>query len=174
MTPGKGGRWAAQAAAFVAMAFLATGTAVGDPKPGDTFGDWVYTCGPAPQGQKPSCFISQTLTLKKEGKAMRRMLTMNVATRRDDTGPRVVLFVPWGVDVQKKIRIQVDEGAAWETAIQTCVQAGCRSMFNLRDQAVTAFVAGVKAKVAFWTLGGQRIVVDVSLWGFTAGLKALQ
>ena len=173
MTPWDGGRWAARAAALVTMAFLAAGTAVGDPTPGDIFGDWVYGCGPAPQGQKPSCFISQTLTLSKEGKAIGRMLTMNVASRRDDAGPRVVLLVPWGVDVQQKIQIQVDEGATWETVIQTCVQGGCRSTFNLSDQAVTTFKAGVTAKVAFWTVGGQRIVVNVSLWGFTAGLKAL-
>ena len=165
-----GGRWAARAAAVVTMAFLAAGTAVAEPKPGDIFGDWTVQCE-AQQGGGSKCFISQNRVTPDTGN---RVVNVNLGYFGPGDAPMLVAFLPLGIDLQAGAVVHIEPGQQVRLSMQSCTKAGCRASATLDAKTIEALRGATR--IVFWVMPyGTDKWVDmlVSVNGLAAGLASL-
>lgn len=162
------------------LALLAAAPVLAQPKSGDKFGDWLFTCkalGP----DKTECGLTQTVTVQQQGQAQSRILSLylqRVAPGEEakDKTAKIYLFaiVPLGIFLPSGIAAKVDQGEQFEFAVRTCVASGCEAVVELDEAKLTAMRAGQKLLVGFKpSPAGKTIVVPASLNGITKGLAAL-
>ena len=87
----------------------------------------------------------------------------------------MIMLFPFGIAVQEKILVQVDEKKpVYKMPIETCLSSGCRTTVKLDAKILESIKAGNNLKVSFKPLTAKRIVLAVSLKGISKGLKNLK
>jgi invasion protein IalB len=136
------------------------------------FGDWVYECS-APKSGKPVCGLSQIIYGKKHGERLMSAYLLPSARDKDSKKAYLILYMPFGIDVQSDVYISVGTGPRTGGKIETCLQAGCRVSFALDDEGVETMRKGTSATVVFEPYNGSTTAYDLSLIGFSQGYRVL-
>jgi invasion protein IalB len=136
------------------------------------FGDWVYECAPSASG-KPVCGLSQIIYAKKHGERLMAAYLLPSSRDKDSKKAYLILYLPFGVDVQSDVYLSVGTGPRAAGKVETCLQAGCRVSFALNDEGLETFRRGTSATVVFEPYNGSTTAYDLSLIGFSQGYKAL-
>ncbi|KNG93151.1 invasion associated locus B family protein [Pseudaestuariivita atlantica] len=155
---------------------LSTGEEVTEgPRIGSTYvveeiGDWTLQCLKAPEGQEDPCQLYQLLR-DASGNAV-----AEVSIFRIPPGGQVeagaTFVVPLETLLTSQLTVSVDGGKAKRYPYSFCNQIGCYARVGLLGADVTSFKRGAKATVTLvpFAAPDQKVELDMSLSGFTAGL----
>lgn len=146
-------------------------TAVAEVKPGDRFGNWVYSCAALSSGNTV-CGISQSIS-HKETKA--QVLAVNVRQIGDKGELAMFAAVQLGVSLAPGIAMKVDEQDPQTLTWQNCTaQRGCLAAKRLDQETLAALSAAQTLRVAFLPgLNAKSLTVGLSVDGLADGIKAL-
>jgi invasion protein IalB len=135
----------------------------------EAYADWVVSCAMQSQGQDKApikvCRLSQEQT---DPRTCQRLLAVEIRPGKTPKGGAKVTFIlPFGLDLQKGVRLQFDEGALGGVQpFRTCLPPGCLLEADL-DAATTASLGKAKfLKVNATADDGQQTAFSISLKGF--------
>mgnify|MGYP003627414379 FL=1 len=137
---------------------------------GKIFEAWRVQCN-APAGAPAICQMFQNIVVKESGEPMLRFF---VGYQGESETPIGVFVVPLGVHLPSGITLKIDDGQAYELALEVCLPNGCRARFGFDQNFLELFKRGNGGTVSF--VGGNRqpFNIPISLKGFTAALKAIR
>lgn len=153
-----------------------------------TFGDWTVGCTTQAQadGSPPRqlCEMTTRLTLKGQDGQNRPLLQWSIGQPPGSPGLRLALQLPTAVALRAGVAISLDKPASASPKPQedlaaltylTCTAQGCLADAEAPDAVLARLKAAKTANVAFTLMqGAKRVMVPVSLDGFSAALAALQ
>jgi len=159
------------------VAGLDTGREVTDdntPYVRETHGDWALRCFPNETGDQADdlCQMYQLLT-EDAGNPVAEFSLY----RLENAGNIVAgatLAVPLGTLLTEEVKLSVDDGKPKSYAYSYCTMAGCFSRIGLAQADIDAMKRGAKATIEIVPAQAptQKVRIDVSLSGFTAGFEA--
>lgn len=138
----------------------------------ETHGDWNVRCVRAELGQEDRCQMIIVL-FNQEGEPVSEFLISKVSD--DEIVSVATLRTPLEVLLPPGIEVGVDGNPAGRVPYLLCTQRFCQSEIQLRDKDVGVFKRGGKASMTMVvrTTPPQRVVLDVSLKGFTKAYDSL-
>jgi invasion protein IalB len=149
-----------------------------EPAPGQTyvreeFGDWDLRCVRTEDGTDP-CQLYQLL-LDEEGNSVAEVSMFAI----DDEGPAsagATIITPLETLLTEQIRIAVDASPVKQYPFSFCSQVGCFSRVGFTAEEVDAFRRGSVATITIVPAAAptQRVNLNMSLIGFTAGFEAVR
>lgn len=147
------------------------------PQPGqpyirEEFDDWALRCINNPDGDDP-CQLYQLLR-NGEDVAVAEISVFPLADGgRAAAGATIV--VPLETLLTENLRLAIDGGAARVYPFSFCNRAGCVARIGLTGDDVAAFKRGAKAVLTLVPAAAptEKVNLDVSLSGFTAGISAV-
>ena len=139
-------------------------------------GDWVVLCQ---EGASPAvCQMVQAQDYQAEEGGGGRLLEIALRPIRTEAGETQMLLslvLPFGLDIQAGIALQVDANDQLNMPFSVCYNSGCQASGLVPAEFVTQVRTGTGMKVGFRPYGGQQtMVVDVSLSGSGAALAAIR
>ena len=153
------------------------GGRAGEPEVGqvyvrDAFTDWELRCERAASGEDP-CQLYQLLE-DQEGNAVAEISVFDLP----DGAPAAAgatIVTPLMTLLTEQLTIAVDGGTARRYPFSWCSAIGCIARVGFTDDEVQAFRGGNTARLSIVPAAApdQRVDLDVSLSGFTAGLQAV-
>lgn len=136
----------------------------------ETYGMWTVSCG-IQDGVKNCGLLRQEVNAQNQP-----VITMNVTTNTDGDVSGI-LVMPFGILVSKPIHLQVDDSKiVVETAVRTCMPAGCVVPVAFNKAASAALRAGKQLKITAISAGPGEPAIDnlfVQLDGFGGALDRL-
>ena len=142
----------------------------------ETYGDWVVHCatpaGPDGKTLPRVCEMAQELRQKSTNQ---RVLALAVQpSQKSDEGGDVTVVAPFGLDLKQGVKIDLGKVSLLSMEFRTCLPSGCIATGKLTSQQLNTLVKGDKATVTMTDTNGQPLHLDISLSGFSAGLKRLR
>ena len=136
---------------------------------GTVYRDWTLACRAAAVGET-DCALSQVLVT-----AGGNELVAEISLAPDEAAVVMVMRVPTGVVLrQPALARVVGQPAVIVLDWLTCDARYCTAAQTLKDEALAALLAGLRARLGYQRMGTETpSVFDVSLLGVTAGLRAL-
>ncbi|HEX8030891.1 MAG TPA: invasion associated locus B family protein [Vicinamibacterales bacterium] len=135
------------------------------PQEQETHGDWRVVCA-TPKDQK-FCVFSQQLT---DSASKQRVLGMELRATAPDR-VIVAIVMPFGLAVDKPVRIKVDEGSPMTVPFKTCLQVGCMVTATWEPGFVAALRKGTAIFINATTADtNQDVAFRLSLNGFGSAL----
>lgn len=135
-----------------------------------TFEDWHVICPPLNEGHKtPACHLSQSIK-SKDGKAVLMLATI---TKHKKDSLAMILTAPLGIDLGAGLKWQVDRSTSKKFIFNTCTHEGCFAAVPLNASLLRSMKKGNVVKIEYRDGGANKIKIDLSLKGFTAGTSAL-
>lgn len=133
----------------------------------EAHGDWIVACNAIAKGK--SCTVSQQHTDSRSGQ---RVLAIELGAPAADGGARATLVLPFGLQLDKGVVLQVDEAAASAPfAFKTCLPAGCIVETALTRQVLDAWRKGTNIKLkAFAADTGGEVPLTISLKGLAQAM----
>lgn len=128
---------------------------------------WQVRCGNSGGGMR--CRAVQTVVLRKTRK---RLLSVRVS-RPANGETALMVTLPHGLFLPTGVFWQVDDAKAEKLRVQTCNAAGCYAGMPLGSQRVDAMKRGSKLVISFQDLQKKKVVVPLSLRGFTDAMAKL-
>ncbi|MDD2049941.1 invasion associated locus B family protein [Pseudomonas putida] len=130
----------------------------------EALGDWSVGCA-TPAVEQPTDRICTFAQEQFDKQSHQRVLGLEL--QPDGAGAKGVLVLPFGLDVQKGVTLQADEGKPFSVSrISHCLPIGCVVEVKL-DAATMARLDKSKAlKVNATINGGKQVSFDISLKGF--------
>ncbi len=129
----------------------------------ETHGDWIVACTAISQ-QTKICAVSQQQADTRSGQ---RVVAIEVGVPAGDS-TKVTLVLPFGVQLDKGVTVQVDDGATSSAfPFKTCLPVGCIVEISLNKQSLEAWRKGTTLK--FKTVAadsGNEVPFTLSLKGF--------
>ena len=189
-----GGR-RAFAAAFAALllgaAFPGAGLAAPAAEPrtfSETYADWQVNCGVVEQGagdaaakeaKKPparSCILQQRIDWKdKNTGRQHRLLIVTLGPPAADGEMTLTMLTPFGLLLDRGVRLRVDKGKSFALRFRTCLAQGCVVRGRLDGKKALLLRKGNVLNVETVEAAGETIFrVPVSLKGFTAAYRRLK
>jgi invasion protein IalB len=137
-----------------------------------THGDWDLRCVRAPDGSDP-CQLYQLLK-DQNGNAVAEISLFGLPGGKDPVAGATII-APLETLLTENLRIQVDAAKAKAYPFTFCTREGCVSRVGLTAADVAAFKRGNKAVVTIIPAiaPDQKVTLEVSLKGFTAGYDAV-
>ena len=135
----------------------------------ETEGDWAIQCLRVPEGQEEPCQMYQLLRDEQDNSVA------EVSIFQLQPGGQVVaggtFVVPLETLLTEKMTIQVDSGQAKRYDFSFCTRIGCYARVGFTEADINAFRRGAVAKVTIVPAlaPDQKVTLDMSLTGFTAG-----
>jgi invasion protein IalB len=138
----------------------------------EQFGDWDLRCVRVEEGNDP-CQLYQLLS-DEEGNSVAEVSMFSI----DDEGPAAAgatLITPLETLLTEQIRIGVDESPVKQYPFSFCSQVGCFARVGFTAEEVDAFRRGSVATIIIVPALAptQRVNLNMSLIGFTAGFEAV-
>ncbi len=136
-------------------------------------GDWEMRCIRTPEGEPDPCNLYQLLS-DAEGNDVAEISLFPLP----DGGQAVAgatIVTPLETLLTEQVTIAVDSANAKRYPFTFCAPIGCFSRVGLTESDVAAFKAGRAATLSIVPFGApdQRVTLDISLTGFTAGYDAV-
>lgn len=146
-------------------------TAVGQPYDKEKQGDWTMRCIRVEEGEDP-CQMYQLMTDAQQAPIAEFSLFRLPEGSEAKAGATVI--VPLETSLAAQLTIQVDSNPAKRYPFAFCNAIGCYARIGLTQEDVDTFKKGAKAVVTIVPVVApdQRVTVDLSLSGFTAGFDA--
>jgi len=138
----------------------------------ETFGDWTVRCVRAEEGPEP-CQINQTLVSAEDLPVAEISLYPLPEGQQAAAGATIV--TPLLTLLTEQITIKVDNGTAKKYSFSWCESNGCYARVGFTAEDIAAFKRGASATMSIVPVAApdQRVTVQISLTGFTAGYDAL-
>ncbi len=134
------------------------------------FEDWTLRCRPASETQPRACRMHQQAVAEESGKPVLQFMVGRF-------GPEkilgAVIYVPIGVRLPPGLGIQVDQRPLHTFSFEICDPKRCQARAVLGGDLLKDLKAGLTGHVKFQNAAGRVAVVQVSLKGFSAALRAL-
>ncbi len=149
-----------------------TEPAIGQTYVREEHGDWDLRCIRTEDGADP-CQLYQLL-LDQEGNSVAEVSMFSI----DDEGPAAAgatIITPLETLLMEQIRIGVDESPVKQYPFSFCSQVGCFARVGFTTEEVDAFRRGSVATITIVPAAApdQRVDLNMSLIGFTAGFEAV-
>lgn len=146
---------------------------VGDPYIRETFDDWALRCVKTEEEQDP-CQLYQLL-LDGDGNAMAEISMFPLADSGQAKAGATVI-VPLETLLTENLKISVDGNNARVYPFSFCNHGGCVARIGFTEADITNFKAGNVAKLVMVPAAApdQKVELDISLKGFTAGITSTQ
>jgi len=131
--------------------------------------DWLVKCQVRTTGtdSATACSILQQQVDKGTN---RRVLTLAL-TPGDDGGIKGTLVMPFGLDLDKGVTLQIDAGPLTPPLhFQTCMPGGCLIQLDWPASTVKALRSATTLKAAGVAVGAQPAPFSISLNGFAGAL----
>ena len=146
------------------------------PQPGqqyirDTFGDWGLRCLRVEEGPEP-CQLYQLL-LNEEGSPLVEVLIIPLPAGGEAVAGATVV-VPLETQLTEQLILTIDGSDARRYPFDFCTQAGCVARFGMSQGQIDQFKRGAAGTLTIVPAAApdQRVVLTMSLTGFTAGFEA--
>lgn len=136
----------------------------------ETFKDWRLVCEKPKGAKQEECRIFQNLVSKENKHVVLRFVILRSPKKGDYLA---VVRVPLGVLLPAGLTLQVDSGKPDKVEFRTCDPEGCVAGIPLGSKLLASMRAGKHCKVAVQDLLRRKIVLPVSLDGFSAATRAL-
>lgn len=155
---------------------FSTGTQVAEEQPAvyvkEKFGDWSLRCFRNDDGEDP-CQLYQLL--REEGG---NPIAEFSIFRIEGQAPAVAgatAIVPLITLLTEELKLSVDGGTAKSYPYRVCTEAGCVAQMGLTAEDVAIFKKGATAQLVLVPAQApdQKVRINVSLAGFTAGYEAV-
>ncbi|MGR3504733.1 MAG: invasion associated locus B family protein [Paracoccaceae bacterium] len=155
------------------------GVSMGEPvvdgqAPGQTYirevtGDWSLECLRVPEGEDEPCQMFQTLT-DSQGNQVANMRLFKLPAGGQAVAGALVA-VPLETLLTGQLTIQINGGQSKRYPFSVCDQQGCYARIGLTEEDVNSYKRGASATVSLvpFVAPDQRVSLDLSLTGFTAG-----
>lgn len=134
------------------------------------FEDWTLRCVTEPDTQARTCRIVQNVVSNETGKPVLRFVVGRFGAERI---LGAIISVPVGVRLPPGLALQVDDRSRWTFPFERCNPTSCQIRGVLEDALIHDLKAGLVGRVRFQDGNGQTAIIEVSLKGFTAALRAL-
>lgn len=134
-------------------------------------GDWDLRCIKAESGVDP-CQLYQLLD-DNAGNAVAEINIFPLPDAQEAVAGATVI-TPLETLLTQQLSLAVDSGQAKKYPFSWCSTVGCVARIGLSDTDIASFKRGVKATVTIVPVAAadQKVNIDVSLAGFTAGFDA--
>ena len=146
------------------------------PQPGqqyirDTFGDWALRCLRVEDGPEP-CQLYQLL-LNEEGNPLVEVLIIPLPAGGEAVAGATIV-VPLETQLTEQLVLTIDGSDARRYPFDFCTQAGCVARFGMSQGQIDQFKRGASGTLTIVPAAApdQRVVLTMSLTGFTAGFEA--
>lgn len=149
------------------------GKPVGQTYVAEEHGDWDLRCVRAENGNDP-CQLYQLL-VDQNGNSVAEFAVFPLPAAQGQAVAGGNIVTPLETLLTEKVTLAVDGANARRYDFTFCAPVGCVARIGLTDGDIQAFKAGKVAQVSIVPAAapGQRITLEVSLTGFTAGYAAL-
>jgi len=136
-------------------------------------GDWELRCVVAPPGQQDPCNLYQLLR-DRNGNDVAE-ISLFPLPEGSEAAAGATIITPLETLLTEQVTLSVDGGGARRYPFTFCGQIGCFSRIGLRAEEVESFKRGAKATLTIVPLAApdQKVTLDISLSGFTAGYAAV-
>ena len=137
-----------------------------------TFGAWEQRCIRTEDGADP-CQLYQLLK-DADGNAVAEISMFDLPEGSEATAGASIV-APLETLLTESMKLKVDDGAVKVYPFTWCSPAGCVSRVGFTAEEVNQFKAGAKATITIVpvTAPDQKVNLDLSLVGFTAGYDAI-
>jgi invasion protein IalB len=132
------------------------------------YDDWNVRCS-GEDGVATVCETYRNLYLTDNNQ---RILHIAIGHVPDEDSAVGIFIAPLGVSLPEGMMIAIDEGEASEFAYRSCGTDGCRARAPMSTDMLNTMRAGSEMRVTIAEVTGRRIVIPVSLTGFTAAFAA--
>ena len=157
---------------------LSLGDEGGEPQVGqvyvrDAFTDWELRCERVAEGEDP-CQLYQLLE-DQEGNAVAE-ISMFALPEGEQATAGATIVTPLMTLLTEQLTLSVDGGTAKRYPFSWCSAIGCIARVGFTDEEIASFRRGNTARLSIVPAAApdQRVNLDVSLTGFTAGLQAVR
>lgn len=150
----------------------ATNDGVGSTYTAATHGDWQQRCVKAEDGSDP-CQLYQLLK-DKDGNSVAEISIFGLP-KGQQAAAGATIIVPLETLLTEEIGMRVDTSKPRKYPFSWCAQIGCIARVGFTEAEVAAFKKGNKVEVTIVPVVApdQKVTLDVSLKGFTAGYDAV-
>ncbi|HEY9038006.1 MAG TPA: invasion associated locus B family protein [Roseovarius sp.] len=155
---------------------FATGTEVAEGAPAvyikEKFGDWNLRCFRNDEGDDP-CQLYQLLR-EQGGNPVAEFSIFRIEGQAPAVAGATAI-VPLVTLLTEELKMSVDGGTAKSYPYRVCTEAGCVAQIGLTEQDIATFKKGSKAQMVLVPAQApdQKVTIDISLNGFTAGYDAV-
>ncbi|MFD0858152.1 invasion associated locus B family protein [Roseovarius aquimarinus] len=155
---------------------FSTGREVSDEEPPvyvkEQFGDWNLRCFRNPDGEDP-CQLYQLL--REEGGNPVAEFSVFRIEGQEPAVAGATAIVPLVTLLTEELKLSVDGGTAKSYPYRVCTEAGCVAQMGLTQADVDQFKRGATAQITLVPAQApdQKVRINVSLSGFTAGYEAV-
>ena len=136
-------------------------------------GPWAVNCQPSAKSKKLVCMLSQSIVV---AKSRQKFVMVSVRPWEDDKAPAthvMVLQLPHGLALASGAAIQVDDKKLDKLAIFTSDAQGVYARIGVTEALLLSLRKGSTMKVNFAARNGRKIIVLISLKGFSASFAKL-
>lgn len=140
----------------------------------ETHGDWEIRCVRTENAENDPCQMNQTLT-DGEGNAVSELSMFALPASQAPAVAGALIAVPLMTQLTEDVRITVDGGGERRYRFTVCDQEGCYARVGFRSEEIDSFKRGASATLTIVPAiaPDQKVVLDLSLTGFTAAYSAL-
>ncbi len=132
---------------------------------------WIVRCSSAGRSAPLECAIEQTAVLTKTGQLI---VLAAIRVPGDTKAPVAALLLPLGLNLPAGAKLQVDDGKAFDLAIQTCEQRGCLASVPVAPDLLAAMKTGKQLKVSFQTQAKETITIPMPLADFATAYEKIK
>lgn len=135
----------------------------------EAHGDWGVGCMAQAAGQTAGkvCTFSQ-----EQFEEQSRQRVIAIELQPEVSGAKGVLILPFGLDVQQDVSLQLDDAKPFATArVGSCVPVGCVVAVKIDAVTLTQLGKGKALKVTAMADGSKPVPFAISLKGFDEALK---
>lgn len=134
------------------------------------FEDWTLRCLMETETQVRTCRISQNVVSNETGKPILLFVVGRFGAERI---LGAIISVPIGVRLPPGLALQIDDLSPWTFPFERCNPARCQIRGVLEKTLIHDLKDGMVGHVRFQDGNGQTAIINISLKGFTAALRAL-
>ena len=146
-----------------------------NPEHGKRYGDWLKECEIIVEADKTEIEICQIVQMLSEPDSDRVVVKVAIGYVPTNEKPVMVISLPLGIFLPPGVQLRVDENEqVGRIPVNNCFPAGCQAGAELDSDFVERLQKGTMLLITFGAPSGQAVTAEVSLSGFTAGLKSLK
>jgi len=131
---------------------------------------WSVNCAASAGKTELDCSMVQSVFARASGL---RLISVAISKAAGAPNTRLQLSLPHGVALQQGAEVWVDKGAAKKVPIRNADANGSYAIGDVDAELLDSLKKGSMLNTAFKTLDGKRIVLQVSLNGFTTAYSKL-
>ncbi len=131
---------------------------------------WNVSCSAVGGQAGLNCSMVQTVFAKN---SRLRIISVSISRAAAASGLQLQLSLPHGVALQSGAEIWVDKGAPKKLPIRNADANGSYAFAEIDSELLGSLRKGSLLNTAFQTLDGKRVVLQISLNGFTSAFAKL-